>query len=254
MLSAVRAAAPTSRRRPRRCSAWVVISAMTGPPLVGWRTVSRTGVIKQGCWYLLLVPKIVDHARRRDELANSMWNVVVRHGLDGATVREVARESGYSTGVLQHYFANKDELLVAALRLCHDEISERLPDVIRDKTPLESLRAYAFQTLPLDPRTRRETHLDMSYWSRALLDDELSQVQRLTFRRWRDRLEGHISHAQEAHELTTANAADRADLLLCLLLGLNVESMLDHTIFTDRRVVELFDQQIESWRPARTAP
>lgn len=195
------------------------------------------------------MPKIVDHAKRREELAEAMWRVVVRRGLDGATTREVAEEAGYSTGVLQHYFANKNELLVAALRLCHDRVSQRLPEVLRDLTPLAALRAYAYETLPLDHRTREETHLDMSYWSHALVVDELAHVQRLTFRRWRDGLELYIRGAQDAGELSPGSAADRADLLLCLSLGLSVEGMLDPNFFTRARLIALFDEMIEGWKP-----
>ncbi|PKZ62853.1 transcriptional regulator [Gordonia terrae] len=193
------------------------------------------------------MPKIVDHARRRDELAGAMLNVVVRRGLEGTTIREVAAEAGYSTGVLQHYFADKKELLVAALRLCHRQVSDRLPEAIKDKTPLESLRAYAFLTLPLDERTRRETHLDMSYWSHALVDEDLAEVQRKTFRRWRDQLEVLIDRAQEGGELSPGSASKRADTLLCLTLGLSVENMLDSQ-FTGAHILELFDDQIACWR------
>lgn len=50
------------------------------------------------------MPKIVDHDQRRRELAEAAWKVITEVGIDGATTREIARASGYSTGVLAHYF------------------------------------------------------------------------------------------------------------------------------------------------------
>ena len=62
------------------------------------------------------MPKVVDHELRRRELAQAALRVVGRDGLEAATTRAVARESGWSTGVLKHYFDGKDQLLHESLR------------------------------------------------------------------------------------------------------------------------------------------
>ena len=62
------------------------------------------------------MPKIVDHELRRRELAQAALRVIGRAGLEATTTRAVADESGWSTGVLKHYFDDKDHLLHEALR------------------------------------------------------------------------------------------------------------------------------------------
>jgi AcrR family transcriptional regulator len=62
------------------------------------------------------VPKVVDHAMRRRELAQAAVRVIGRDGMNSATTRAVALEAGWSTGVLKHYFVDKDQLLHEALR------------------------------------------------------------------------------------------------------------------------------------------
>ena len=57
-----------------------------------------------------LVPKIVDHERRRQELVEAAWRVINRIGLEHTTIREIATESGYSTGALAHYFATNSSV------------------------------------------------------------------------------------------------------------------------------------------------
>ena len=64
----------------------------------------------------LPVPKVVDHELRRRELARAALRVIGRDGLEATTTRAVAEESGWSTGVLKHYFDDKDHLLHEALR------------------------------------------------------------------------------------------------------------------------------------------
>ncbi|HEV8018957.1 MAG TPA: TetR family transcriptional regulator [Steroidobacteraceae bacterium] len=49
------------------------------------------------------MPKIVDHAQRRDDIALVACRVVAEHGFDQASMVRIAREAGYTTGMLAHY-------------------------------------------------------------------------------------------------------------------------------------------------------
>ena len=57
------------------------------------------------------MPRVVNHEERREEIAEAAWRVIEREGLAGADLREIAREAGYTTGVITHYFRNKRELM-----------------------------------------------------------------------------------------------------------------------------------------------
>lgn len=40
------------------------------------------------------MPKIVDHEKRRKRIAKAMWKVILKKGMEGATVRNIAQEAG----------------------------------------------------------------------------------------------------------------------------------------------------------------
>ncbi|MHC5718782.1 MAG: TetR family transcriptional regulator, partial [Nostoc sp.] len=52
---------------------------------------------------------------RRIEVTKAAWRVIVREGLDRASMRAIAQELGSSTGVVTHYFRDKEELTLFAL-------------------------------------------------------------------------------------------------------------------------------------------
>ena len=56
----------------------------------------------------------VDHTQRREIFAAAALRVIMRDGIAGLTVREVAKEAGFTTGALTHYFHSKDQLLIEA--------------------------------------------------------------------------------------------------------------------------------------------
>ena len=58
--------------------------------------------------------KRADHNERRDIFAAAALRVIMRAGVAGLTVREVAKEAGFTTGALTHYFTSKDHVLIEA--------------------------------------------------------------------------------------------------------------------------------------------
>ena len=63
------------------------------------------------------MPKIVDHDERREEILQAAIRVIDSVGLDNTTTRAIALESGYSNGVLSHYFQDKDDILQSILMI-----------------------------------------------------------------------------------------------------------------------------------------
>ena len=82
-------------------------------------------------------------ARRRD-VAEATLSVIAQSGLDGATLRAIAREASCTTGVLSHYFANKDDVLAFALESIFDALDDDIDRRARRQaglTGLDALRA-----------------------------------------------------------------------------------------------------------------
>jgi len=121
------------------------------------------------------MPKIIDHDARRKQLAEAAWRVIRRHGLEGASVRNVAREAGMSLGSLRHYF----ELLAFSMRLIGERVEERIVklhqtgltgDIRTDVTRIVE------EVLPLDEERVSESIVWLGFVSRALVDPTLAPL------------------------------------------------------------------------------
>lgn len=53
---------------------------------------------------------------KRQLIQDAAKRVFLEHGIDGASMREIAKSAGYSTGVIYTYFATKEELYAEILR------------------------------------------------------------------------------------------------------------------------------------------
>src|ERR1700747_355315 len=121
------------------------------------------------------MPKIVDHAQRRDEIALVACRVVAQHGFDRASMVHIAREAGYTTGMLAHYFDTKQDIIIAALRLIRRRIEERLtqPATAGGRPDLLPLLTEA---LPVDEHRRTECAFWTTFWGQVSTDKRLKRI------------------------------------------------------------------------------
>ncbi|MFE9637045.1 TetR/AcrR family transcriptional regulator [Streptomyces sp. NPDC006463] len=116
------------------------------------------------------MPKIVDPVARRRAVAQAVLSVVGRHGLEHASLRNVADEAGLAIGSIRHYFADHSELMIFTMRELSNRIDERVrahterllsPESGTDRrATTEELLA---EFLPLDAARREEAAIWLAF-------------------------------------------------------------------------------------------
>lgn len=199
------------------------------------------------------MPKDVDHDQRREEILEAVVRVVARDGLEKATVRVIAAETGWSTGVLQHYFSDKDEMMVSALRLMYERISARGEALLEGLTGITALQELVLENLPLDDQRELETKFLMNYWSRVIREGDGVPRPERRGPQLIDTLSDLVREAQEAGEIRSEETPeDVAERLLALIDGFSLHTLLDPQRLTRERQGELVRQEFQRLRPTNT--
>jgi AcrR family transcriptional regulator len=107
------------------------------------------------------MPKKVDHHSRRATIAEAVWDLMSREGIEAVSMRRVAAQAEISLGQLQHYFASKEELLNFAFELVTERVAYRArtrQNPVRDEgpTPRDVVRNALIEMLPLDEERTRD--------------------------------------------------------------------------------------------------
>lgn len=199
------------------------------------------------------MPKVVDHEERRHQVLAAVWRVIERDGIEGTTVRKIAREAGYSAGILVHYFEDKDDILTSALRLSHERTRERWAEKLDGRSGLEALRELLLDNLPLDEERSLETRLEISYWARALSSADIMAVKHRESAELRSRLHALALEAQQRDELTDAISADEVTRRLVTLIdGVSLHAILHPEVFTAEAQEQAVERELEFLRPPFT--
>ncbi|WP_199747895.1 TetR/AcrR family transcriptional regulator [Actinomadura sp. WAC 06369] len=179
------------------------------------------------------MPKVVDHEERRRRLAEAVWSLTVRGGLESVTLRRVAAEAGVSMGQVQHYYATRADLVADAVARAVRALDARIEASVRaagaEGDPETILRECLYAILARDEEGLRLLRLSVAVLGQAVSDPAMAAVLApgddalLTF------TAGLIAAARAARG-APARGDDRvaADICWTLATGLGVDVALGH--------------------------
>ena len=122
------------------------------------------------------MPRAVDHAQRRQEIADALWRVIRRDGFAGASVRTVAAEAGWSTGSIRHYFSSQNELIAFAMQTLIEQVRERVAVAAAEVRGVTDVADLLEELLPLDAQRRAEAEVWLALSAAARTDRELRAI------------------------------------------------------------------------------
>ncbi len=195
----------------------------------------------------MLAPE--DREARRQSYVDAVWHIAERDGAERVSMRAIAAEAGTSVGMLQHHFADKDEILALAIRsriLSKQTLLERaIRRLGAEPDPGQVLAVGLRHQLPLTPALRREAWVLQS-WLASGARSPLKEEMRLDGERVLSEVIGgalHTAHAQ--HRLVgQVDLGVLTDTLLALRDGLMQRLVLGR--ITGPRATEIIETEVDA--------
>lgn len=120
-----------------------------------------------------MVPSRVDHAARREVIAEAAWRIILRDGLEAVSVRAVAAEVGLSTGSLRHVFGSQAELLQFSMELVGERVSARIAAIPAEVSARERIARMIREILPLDAVRAAEQEVWLAFVARSRVEPSM---------------------------------------------------------------------------------
>ncbi|MCK0198130.1 TetR/AcrR family transcriptional regulator [Ancylobacter sp. 6x-1] len=174
------------------------------------------------------MPRIVDHDERRRQICDALLDVTAEVGVASATIRGVAERSGWSTGVIGHFFKNRKDLLLGGLRRAAEIHSEHNTRMLSTLEGLQALESILEGAMPLDRRRLAMCRIFFFFYAEAMCDEQLRLEIESYLVGWRRSVARAIRQAQEKGDLQPhLDARSISADLIGLVEGLATHAMLD---------------------------
>ena len=192
------------------------------------------------------MPKIVDHARRRQDFIEAACETILERSLEGTTVRAVAERAGYTTGALVHYFGDKEELIQQALNHFGDQVRARMVDAQRTSRGRAALRQLMLQALPVDRASAGRWRAWVAMWHRSETSADMRREERRRYREWLGRIGETLEESVADGELPESlDIGEEARAVAALVDGAGVQYLMAGARGSRKRAAGLVDRYLE---------
>ena len=173
------------------------------------------------------VPRQVDHSQRRRDFVNAAHDTLLRDGLAGTTLRNVAKKAGFTTGALVHYFKDKDDLIRKVLEENGNFVRARMEAIQGEKTGRAALRALALEALPTDRRTVLGFRIWLALWYHSEDSRAMRNEERRRYKEWVGRIRLLLEQSISSGELDRdIDVDEEARLFVAMVDGLGIQSLM----------------------------
>ncbi len=186
-------------------------------------------------------PKRVE--ARRAEVADATLRSIAKHGLEGASLRTIACEAGFTTGTLAYYFRNKKEILLFAGHTVMRQVITRIAEHLAVCPSLESLERALLAELPIAEDKRLGWQVWLTFTAQVPSDNDFRKEHEERYAE----LRSVVRHCFEV-EAKAGNLAKgvegilEVDRILGLFDGLGLHALLEPRLYPpahQRQLVQL---------------
>jgi AcrR family transcriptional regulator len=189
------------------------------------------------------MPAIVDHDRRRKELAEVAAGLVATGGADAATVRAVARSAGFSTKVVSHYFDDKRSLLLATYQFAAARATAITQATQRPGHA--DVAVFVKALLPIERAQRENWLVWYAFWAHAITDAEFAREQQAQVTDTRRQIERRMRADSRFRHLQPTAIRRGARDLLTEIIGVALQAVFDDTYWTPTRQRNAVDARLK---------
>ena len=183
---------------------------------------------------------------RRRQVGEALIEVVAEHGLRHTTLRRVADVAGVSVGLVQRYFASKDELLQFGFDYVYQRTHDRIDAVPITHPVKEVVIGIAETLLPLDLARQRECRVWLAFVHAALNDPALLETHHTAAHETVAALRTALIGAQRSGELNRSVDVDSAALELASALdGLTLSGTASRHLYSVDTLRILLRRQVD---------
>ncbi len=168
-------------------------------------------------------------AERREQILRAAYEVAVRRGIDGLTVRAVAARAKLSHGLVLFHFKRKDQLGLALLdRVLASTLSLSIPEQVSSiPNPRDRLLALCQQEIRRLSEEPRQTRLLLEFWARGAHNAVIRAKISVGLESYRAGFRQITDEALRAGPRAKSPPAGVAAVTVSLIIGCPVQAMID---------------------------
>jgi AcrR family transcriptional regulator len=169
---------------------------------------------------------------RKRQITRAAYEIIAEKGYNNFTMMDIAKRAGVSSGLIHHYFKDKENMLVTLLREMQQNIRQSLEQSIGlAADPREKLEIFMDQAFGLVENEKEYIYVTFDFLTQIKFNERMQRILSKLYRGYRETI---VMILREGKARGIFNEVDEhyvATMFVSLLLGLEQQYIIDSSAF-----------------------
>ena len=169
---------------------------------------------------------------RKRQITRAAYEIIAEKGYNNFTMMDIAKRAGVSSGLIHHYFKDKENMLVTLLREMQQNIRQSLEQSIGPiADPREKLEIFMEQAFGLVENEKEYIYVTFDFLTQIKFNERMQRILSKLYRGYRETI---VMILREGKAKGIFNEVDEhyvATVFVSILLGFEQQYIIDSTAF-----------------------
>ncbi|NJN73808.1 MAG: TetR family transcriptional regulator [Limnothrix sp. RL_2_0] len=187
---------------------------------------------------------------RRSQVALAAMKLIAEQGLQKTSLRAIAHELGCTTGVLTHYFRNKDELLLFLLEVVMERLAEKMAITVQDVEGIDRLTVMMLAVFPTTDELKQIWRVWLAFVGYMPGHVGLMEEHKTLYQEFKTSLKNELTALVETGAIATDLDLDfEAAAWIALMDGIGVNMLAAPQTYSDKQLKMMINRHVRSLLP-----
>jgi AcrR family transcriptional regulator len=169
---------------------------------------------------------------RKKQITRAAYEIIAEKGYYNFTMMDIAQRAGVSSGLIHHYFKDKENMLVTLLREMQQNIRISTEKAIEQTTdPKEQLDIFMNEAFNLVEVEREYIYVTYDFLTQIKFNERMQRIMSKLYRGYRETMVNILRAGKEKGTFHDVDEHYIATLFISAMLGIELQYVIDNTAF-----------------------
>jgi AcrR family transcriptional regulator len=172
---------------------------------------------------------------RKRQITGAAYEIIAEKGYYNFTMMDIAKRAGVSSGLIHHYFKDKENMLVTLLREMQQSVRISTEKAIEEVPgPKEKLEVFMDRAFDLAEAQREYLYVTYDFLTQIKFNERMQRIMSKLYRGYRETMVEILREGKAKGIFKDVDEHYTASLFISIMLGIELQYVIDSTAFKYR--------------------
>ena len=169
---------------------------------------------------------------RKRQITGAAYEIIAEKGYYNFTMMDIAKRAGVSSGLIHHYFKDKENMLVTLLREMQQTVRSTTEKALEEVTePKEKLEVFMDRAFALVENQREYLYVTYDFLTQIKYNERMQRIMSKLYRGYRETMVDILREGKVKGVFKEVDEHYTASLFVSIMLGIELQYVIDNTAF-----------------------